>query len=470
MWTDDSGTFFIRKVIQQDDTDTQTISYTLFDGTTYVPGNNPRPSTSTATLNITQPLTNTELRSSPVPVSGTFWQAVQPVSISSISLPTGAATESSLNTTNSLLNNVLTSILSTESNTDFLSNINSTTASINTSQVVTNTHLDNISDYILDVNSNITNLNNKIPLFTSVSNRLIVDGSQVTQPISGTVNTGLLQPLTNTELRASAINVNLTNSSIPVTGTFWQAIQPISVTTLPLPTNAATESTLVSVNNELSIIKTNSNTITTQLTSTNTKLDTSNTFLDNLNTYLTTLNNKLPTLTTTNNRLVVDGSQVTQPISGTVNTGLSQPLTDAQLRANPIPVTTNASINLTSILDAKLTICSVYINNGGVGYLSGDTVNFVGGTSVTNATASLIVNNGVVTGIEITNPGQYISLPTSITITTSTGSGFDGSILSGFSVSTNCDSTVQGFISSVYLIPVTLKFLLIIIIGLVLVY
>ena len=63
-------------------------------------------------------------------------------------------------------------------------------------------------------------------------------------------------------------------------------------------------------------------------------------FAKRLQQRLTTLLDRLPTLTVTSTRLLVDGSGVTQPISGTVtaNTGLSQPLTDTQLRATPVPV------------------------------------------------------------------------------------------------------------------------------------
>lgn len=47
---------------------------------------------------------------------------------------------------------------------------------------------------------------------------------QATQPVSG--------PLTDAQLRAVAV---------PVSGTFWQATQPISAAALPLPAGAATE-------------------------------------------------------------------------------------------------------------------------------------------------------------------------------------------------------------------------------------
>jgi len=67
--------------------------------------------------NLVQGLTDTQLRASAVPVSGTFWQATQPVSLSSSPLPTGAATESTL----AALNNKF--------NTNSFSNINTNTTS-----------------------------------------------------------------------------------------------------------------------------------------------------------------------------------------------------------------------------------------------------------------------------------------------------------------------------------------------------
>ena len=67
--------------------------------------------------NLVQGLTDTQLRASAVPVSGTFWQSTQPVSLSSSPLPTGAATESTL----AALNNKF--------NTNSFSNINTNTTS-----------------------------------------------------------------------------------------------------------------------------------------------------------------------------------------------------------------------------------------------------------------------------------------------------------------------------------------------------
>lgn len=56
-------------------------------------------------------------------------------------------------------------------------------------------------------------------------------------PVSGTVTTG---GLTDAQLRASDVKITLDGETVPVTGTFFQATQPVSAATLPLPAGAAT--------------------------------------------------------------------------------------------------------------------------------------------------------------------------------------------------------------------------------------
>ena len=107
------------------------------------------------------------------------------------------------------------------------------------------------------------------PFSLTTAGALRVDNSGVTQPVSGTVaatqsgtwNIGTLTSITN---------------PVAVTGTFWQTTQPISASSLPLPTGAATETTLAAAKTDLD------------------------------------------KFTFTATRLLVDGSGVTQPVSGTV--------------------------------------------------------------------------------------------------------------------------------------------------------
>ncbi len=83
-------------------------------------------------------------------------------------------------------------------------------------------------------------------------------------------------PLTDAQLRATAVPVSLTGQSVaitgtvavtgpltdaqlraaavPVSGTFWQATQPISAASLPLPTGAATSAAQTTGNNSLASI------------------------------------------------------------------------------------------------------------------------------------------------------------------------------------------------------------------------
>lgn len=76
------------------------------------------------------------------------------------------------------------------------------------------------------------------------TDKVDVSGSSVsvsnfpaTQPVSG--------PLTNAELRATAV---------PVSGTFFQATQPVSAASLPLPAGAATEVTLGDIKTSVQLI------------------------------------------------------------------------------------------------------------------------------------------------------------------------------------------------------------------------
>ena len=129
--------------------------------------------------NLVQGLTDTQLRASAVPVSGTFWQSTQPVSAVSLPLPTGAST-SALQTTG---------------------------------------------------NSSLSSIDAKTPSLSS--GRVPVESN-------------LVQGLTDTQLRASAV--------------------PVSLSSSPLPTDAATESTLVALNNKFntnSFSNINTNTTTT---------------------------------------------------------------------------------------------------------------------------------------------------------------------------------------------------------------
>lgn len=99
---------------------------------------------------------------------------------------------------------------------------------------------------------------------------------QATQPVSGTVTiqdgggaitvdgtVAATGPLTDAELRAADVKVTLDSEQVAisnfpasqaVTGTFWQATQPVSAAALPLPAGAATEASLASVKTAVELI------------------------------------------------------------------------------------------------------------------------------------------------------------------------------------------------------------------------
>lgn len=194
----------------------------------------------------------TQVTNASFPVTGTFWQSVQPISASALPLPAGAATSALQTSGNASLTSIdsktpalgqalaaasvpvvltsaqlsalvpLTSIsasLLTGANTIGAVNINGTVP-VSGTVTATNPSVGTTgsaapSSSTLVGGSDGTNLR---ALKTSAAGVLSVDGSAVTQPVSGT----------------------FFQATQPVSGTFWQATQPVSAASLPLPTGAAT--------------------------------------------------------------------------------------------------------------------------------------------------------------------------------------------------------------------------------------
>ncbi|MES2904407.1 MAG: hypothetical protein V4696_09510, partial [Pseudomonadota bacterium] len=94
---------------------------------------------------------------------------------------------------------------------------------------------------------------------------------QATQPVSIAATVVVSGPLTDTQLRATAVPIsgtvtaNVGTGTQPVSGTFWQATQPISAASLPLPTGAATETTLAALNTKVTAVNTGAVTISAAL-------------------------------------------------------------------------------------------------------------------------------------------------------------------------------------------------------------
>lgn len=318
------------------------------------------------------------------PVSGTFWQATQPVSAVALPLPTGAATEATL----AAMSAKLPAALGPQTSATSLSTTPATGASWpvtgtfwQTTQPVSIASMPStpVTGTFWQATQPVSSTQLPAALGPQASAASFsvtpatgatfpVSGTfwQTTQPVSGSVTvsgtvtanagTGTMAvsgPLTDTQLRATAV---------PVSGTFWQATQPISgtvtvtdgagalnviVDSSALPSGAATETTLSTRASE---------------------------------TTLSTLNGKIPSnLTVTSTRLLVDGSGVTQPVSGTVTaTVASTTVTNtvatkvskvaAAPLATAVTVTGSATALPASVLTNRVSLC-VYNNGASTMYL-----------------------------------------------------------------------------------------------------
>ena len=355
----------------------------------------------------------------PLPVTGTFWQATQPISASSLPLPTGASTSSLQTTGNTSLSSIdaktpaLGQALAAASTPVVLTAAQLSTLTPLTTVAVTGTFWQTTQPVSIATlplptgaatETTLSALNTKV---TTTANGIKVDGSAVTQPVSGTfwqatqpvsaaslplpsgASTSALQTTGNTSLSsidtktpalgqalaAASVPVVLTAaqlstltplSTVAVTGTFWQTTQPISASSLPLPTGAATAANQATANTSLSSIDAKtpalgqalaSGSVPVVLTSaqlsTLTPLSTvavTGTFWQSTQPVsvaslplpsgaateatLSALNAKVPSnLTVTSTRLLVDGSGVTQPVTGTFWQA-TQPISAASL---PLP-------------------------------------------------------------------------------------------------------------------------------------
>lgn len=200
----------------------------------------------TAPISVTGPLTDAQLRASAVPVSA-----------ASLPLPTGAATEAKQDDGNGFLANIDGALADTIVNIGSPIPVSAMTMGVSDSN-------GNISTLLLAQSGALyTTMGAEEARGNAIPNNAVMigaaDPSQNVIAINADSGGNLIVtgPLTDTQLRATAV--------------------PVSAASLPLPTGAATESTL------------------------------------------STLNGKIPSnLTVTSTRLLVDGSGVTQPVSGTV--------------------------------------------------------------------------------------------------------------------------------------------------------
>ena len=186
-----------------------------------------------------------------------------------------------------------------------------------------------------------------------------VDGSAVTQPVSGTVGI---------------------SSTVPVSGTFWQATQPISASSLPLPTGASQDGT----DGTGITAPTGGSGIRGWLSGIYSKLSNA----------LTVTISGTPTVTVGNSSIPVTGTfyQATQPVSGTVSVNLNggSNTVGAVLTAAGSITMTNSSVGASSatLLAASSATKLLVVQNTSANIL------YVSTTSPATATNGIVLAAG----------------------------------------------------------------------------
>lgn len=219
------------------------------------------------------------------PVTGTFFQATQPVSAVSLPLPTGAATETTVATllTDTQLRATpvpVSGTISTGGLTDTqlratavpVSLTSTTITNFPATQAVSGTVTANLGTIAgVSTETTLSALNTKIPSnLTVTATRLLTDSSGVTQPISASAlplptgaSTSALQTTGNTSLSSidTKIPSNLTVTATRLLVDGSGVTQPVSLASVPLPTGAATAALQTTGNTALATLDTSVNTL-----------------------------------------------------------------------------------------------------------------------------------------------------------------------------------------------------------------
>ena len=355
----------------------------------------------------TQPVSGTFWQTTQ-PVSGTFWQATQPVSgpltdaqLRAATVPVSGTVTVAQATAANLNATVTGTIELGATSLAALENISVTvpgtvdlgTISLNALESITvvsgtpgNFQIRGYGAVTTAAPTYTTGTDNALSLNTSGGLR--VDGSGVTQPVSGTfwqTTQPVSGPLTDTQLRASAVPItgtltNLsqlggtaismntgvrdagtqrvtiaTNDVVPVTGTFWQTTQPVSIASMP---STPVTGTFYQATQPVSIASMPSTPVTGTFWQTTqpvsqtlgsaatrwyTQLSdgTNSPAIKAASTAAAATDPALVVAISPNNTVGVTGTfyQATQPVSIAASVAVTGPLTDTQLRASAVPIT-----------------------------------------------------------------------------------------------------------------------------------
>lgn len=264
------------------------------------------------------------------------------------------------------------------------------------------------------------------------ANQLAINADGSINVVGGSASTGL----TDTQIRATAL---------PVSGAFYPATQPVSAASLPLPTGAATETTLSALSTKIpSGLVVTAGRLQVELPAGGTGL--TNTEIRATALPVSLASTTISNFPTTQAVSIASSVAVTGPltntelrltpvpISGTVSTGLAQPLTDTQIRATALPVSL-ASTTITG--SVATTLASTTITN------------FPASQAVTGAvTATLAAETIKVIGTVNVAAGQTIGVTGSFFQATQPISAVALPLPSGASTSAN-QTTTNASIASV---------------------
>lgn len=272
-------------------------------------------------------------------------------------------------------------------------------------------------------------------------------------PVSG--------PLTDTQLRATPVPVSV--GTVPVTGTFWQATQPVSAASLPLPTGASTEATLATRLTE-SDFDAKTGALTETAPATDVASSGLNGRLQRIAQRLTSLIGLLPAslvggrldvnIGASGATVPVSGTffQATQPVSIAATVAVSGPLTDAQLRATAVPVSgplTDTQLRAAAVpvsgplTDTQLRASSVPIS---VSNIDGEGSIATNQVSVTTTAGTVVAARAGRRSLLIVNHGTTDVYLGPATVTTANGLLLPG--VKGASVSIPTTALVQGIVAT----------------------
>lgn len=283
---------------------------------------------------VTGTLTNTELRASAVPVSfatapttpvtGTFWQATQPVSFAALpSLVAGSAVIGHVIVDSAPSTTVSGTVAATQSGTWTVQ-----------------------------------------PGNTANTTAWKVDGSAVTQPVSGSFYQAT-QPVSIASMPSTPVTGTFYQVTQPVSGTFWQTTQPVSIATAPAL--VASSAVIGHVINDASaavighvIVDATSTTIATQATaaSLNATVVGTGTFVTQSNIAdgaSVTLGAKADAKSTATDTTAITAMQVLKQISASVQAPPSQAVTNAGVFVVQAAESDGANVTLGAKADAKST-------------------------------------------------------------------------------------------------------------------